>query len=234
MKNVIILSNPRSGTTLMVDYFINHKKYKFYTFGDNNINEPINPKFRVKFKLYESTHSVEDCMKFHLDINESKYKETDYKNIFKILHYQLSIEDLINILKKFKENSKFIVINRSNKLDEYISRELGMKNQQWVNHNYTKKIQIIMEDYIKYANKSIKNIKELIDVSDSLGLEYFKINYDNSFSDDDMERLFKFLGYEYNKSDIKIRLRKQRTNQDSEYIENHGLLQKIQPIIWKV
>lgn len=178
--NILILTNPRSGS--------NHLS----TMIQSNIGSDINVCKLGGEMLHPKI--IEELCTFDNIISE--YINKDEFHVVKIMYYQLrkldiSVNDVINVM--FNNNpTKVIVLNRVNIFDQYLSGCLARaNNKSWVNERYVNKTIINIDEY----NFKVKNIKRSFDhyFENLYGIEYFKINYDNTFNNEDLDNLFDYL-----------------------------------------
>lgn len=206
MKNIIILTNPRTGSNYIVDLF---RKHGYQTkFGSEIFN----------LKNDKTVNFLEKNSKQLLNFIDKK------NQIIKILYYQINQInlDFDNFLNTFKD-SYFILLYRENILNQLISLELCKQDDLWMNNDHNIKIYY---DFEKNRSQIIKHKKIFQFYKNKLkehNIRFVKIKYDseeapNDFLEDDLKRVFNFCNIKFKSKESKIK--KQRKKTIKEYVLN--------------
>jgi hypothetical protein len=146
--------------------------------------------------------------------------------VIKILDHQMTITDLDFIFQL--PDTKFVLLDRTNKLDQFVSYETAKKSKQWANTDTSAvKIHVDKDEFFKFTEESYmwyENIKQRLI---SNGHDFLELNYENDLNCESlnpvMNRIKKWLslqGIETSVGYTTSRYKKQNTLPMSEKILN--------------
>lgn len=223
LKPVIVLSCPRTGSTLLSSYLGSLEKIEIQ-------GEILNPNIYPFFEFLAKTPFSRQIalLKLKLSAAKNSSKIQSYKLTFGHLNrLKLSLEDL----QKTFPSARFIAIYRHSLLDSYISLIRAKKRQEWFttksNSNFNEnKFLVKKNEFLEFCHKTKTNYKtcNLVDLTDRiLILEYQELC-------DAPQAIFKekicpFLGVKY--KPVQTSLKKQITCSAMDLIANSDEIREI-------
>jgi hypothetical protein len=189
MNDIIVLSEPRTGSNLMCEMFYRYKEFRVLNefFIDVDSNDPhIVPhvtalslkekeKFLKKFNIENN-----DAGKLVKEIIRSPVAAYDFLNQlipdYKVIKCHRSMLKPLNIEFLLDKNNNFVFISRSDILAQYVSRAVAMKINKWHNVDTShEKISIDINDLLNYRDmynqgleyktQLAKNNKNILDIN---------------------------------------------------------------------
>jgi hypothetical protein len=170
-----------------------------YKFAEN----PANLKFiphKTLFKFFERTPLFnhfkiknEDYSLLLKCISENPIDTIDFLDkiipvpkVIKILDHQMVNTD-INFLFQ-KENTKFVLLDRSNKLEQFVSYEIAKTNGQWINTDTSDiKIHVDRTAFINFVNESTSWYNQITNQLTNNGHNFLEINYETDLNTDSLD-----------------------------------------------
>ena len=248
--NIIVLAQARTGSCLLGDVFSMLKPCRdlnelfiSYQFAENPSNlrfiphqfffttqELINLFNQLNIKLYDYRDLLRYFSENPKDIMNLLDKMIPVTKIIKILDHQMTTTDLDFIFQL--PNTKFVLLNRTNKLDQYVSYEIAKKNGRWTNTDTSNiKIHVDRNDFLKFSNESYswyEKIKQRLSLE---GHDFLEINYEDNLNCESLNPvMFKIKewlslqGIETSVGRTKTRYKKQNNAPISEKILNFNEL----------
>lgn len=206
--NIIILAQARTGSCLLCNVFgmLNpcrnlNELFISYRFAENPANFFIIP-HRYFFKTSELMHLFHSLK---IDVNNYvlllKYFSNNPQKgidlldslipvpkVIKILDHQMVNTD-INFLYQ-KENTKFVLLDRSNKLEQFVSYEIAKKNGQWINTDTSNiKIKVDRTEFLNFINESNSWYDQIREKLTSNGHNFLEVNYEADLNTDNLDSL---------------------------------------------
>lgn len=204
MENVLVLCQQRTGSNLLcyaLSFFKNYRNVnEFYNASHlNPIMFTEEERYEI-FKAYDCESPPDERLLFNR-INREPAKAIDVLRsltgenlVFKITQYSFSYNyHLYSLIKEF---DKFILLDRSNTLEQYVSKQIAEETNFWhqVNTN-NHRIELDVEEYKKFCeNKKIfyDDMKSRLRDKDHIVLNYEK-DLMNGITDSLLNNLQSFL-----------------------------------------
>lgn len=234
MDDVLVISQQRTGSNLLcyaLSFFENYRNInEFYSVDSDEFiyNLFFTDEERSKFfKLYETKDWKILLKKIHENPIDAFYNlksiDSSRNKIIKLLDHQFERNNkLYSVLDNF---TKFIILERSDSLEQYVSLEIAEQNKIWWNQNTNKyKIHLDIDSYSTFCKKKkmfYSNIKEQLKDKNCIILNYEE-HLSNGITDDLLTTL---QGYLTNSPNILDKdrnvIKKQSTVNCSEKILNY-------------
>jgi LPS sulfotransferase NodH len=200
MKNIIILSQPRTGSNLLCELFFAYDSFRilnelFIRF--HNINHVPHTKLLREHEITAliDHFKLEDrSMTSLIETLNNNTKETlmflsqiisQYK-IIKIHDFMLKDFDLDFVFND--PETKFIVLERESKISQYISRIVADRLFKW-NYVDTSDIKVYVDPdkFLKFKEESINWYKDIETRLINNGYNYLKLSYEKDLEDIDYD-----------------------------------------------
>lgn len=199
--NIIILSEARTGSSLLSDMFRCFSGFRdvgvfFWTpkVPGSYVNRPLNltnDECKYIYPDFDGTEYV--SLKSHIDKNpyDSFVRlESLMGNDSMVIkthkgHYERgNIEFLLSY-----PNTKFVLLNRTNKLRQYYSSVIALNDDIWDNKKSNRKIYVDVRIFRVYRDKSVLRDKYYKDFLVSHGHSPLEINYERDLENYDLHTL---------------------------------------------
>jgi len=106
--------------------------------------------------------------------------------IIKVLDYQMLDTDLNFLLTR--ENTKFVLLERTNKLEQFVSNKTSNKIDKWINADTSDiKIQVDRAEFTNFVNESNSWYKKIKTQLSENGHNFLDINYEHDLNQDSLE-----------------------------------------------
>lgn len=238
MKDIIILCQPRTGSSLLsyaLSFFKNYRNIgEIYSLPESNMY-PYDLFFHQEEFLKILDHYNTKIIKNYLTkIQESPQEIFDLldvilnrKKVLKILDYQLSYNPKLSFI--FDRNVKFIILKRNNSLEQFVSLKIAEKTNTWYNCN-TNNAQIYIDikqydDFKKQKYAFYNQILSQVTQKDFIILEYEK-DLVNGITDKLLNKLEDFINDDFVLLDRldkdRGKIKKQNTQSIGEKILNYN------------
>lgn len=204
--NIIVLAQARTGSCLLCNVFsmLNpcrdlNELFISYKFAENPNNLKIIPHKKL-LNYYEIAPlfnhfkvKIEDYLTLLKCISKNPSGTIEFLDkiitvpkVIKILDHQM-IDTDINFLFQ-KENTKFVLLDRSNKLEQFVSYEIAKKNSQWINTDTSDiKIHVDRTEFINFVNESKSWYTQITNQLTSNGHNFLEINYETDLNTDSLD-----------------------------------------------
>lgn len=208
VTNIIILAQARTGSCLLCNVFGMLKPcrnlnelFLSYRFTENPKNLPLLPHLhfftllerveifdRLKIEYNNYTALLKHLSKHPEDSITLLDKLMPVPKVIKILDHQMVDTD-INFLFQ-KENTKFVLLDRSNKLEQFVSYEIAKKNGQWINSDTSDiKIHVDRTEFVNFINDSESWYDQIRQTLTSKGHDFLEVNYEADLNTDSLDPL---------------------------------------------
>lgn len=206
MKDIIVIGQERSGTSLLcyaLSFFKNYRNIgEFFSFPQNE---------NFTYNLFFSENEQQQLFNYYNTEEPRKLLKRIHKNpagalnnldnvlntkkIIKILDTQFDYNSKLDFI--FEENLKYIVVKRNDDLAQYVSLKIAEETNIWYNENTNKiKIFVDINDYNIFKKKKIifyKKIFSQISNKDAITIEY-ETDLSNGITDNLLNTLELFVG----------------------------------------
>ena len=106
--------------------------------------------------------------------------------IIKILDYQMESADLEFLFQR--KNTKFVLLERSNKLEQFVSHETSKKIDKWINADTSNvKIHVDRTEFTNFVNKSTAWYEKIRTRLASEGHNFLEINYERDLNHENLD-----------------------------------------------
>lgn len=208
LTNIIVLAQARTGSCLLCNVFsmLNpcrnlNELFLSYKFAENPANLSIIPHQHL-FKESELLYLFH-CLKIEFNdyVSLLKYFSKNPNKILEMLDSLMPVPKVIKILDhqmintdiKFllqKENTKFVLLDRSNKLEQFVSYEIAKQTSQWINTDTSDiKIHVDRTAFINFVNESTSWYNQITNQLTSNGHNFLEINYETDLNTDSLDPL---------------------------------------------
>jgi LPS sulfotransferase NodH len=233
IMNIIVIGQQRTGSNLLCYALSFFKEFRnineFYSVDRNNFiyNLFFSQEERdLFFKNYKTKNWRELLDKIHADPRSSyDYLNTilgDKNKIIKLLEHQFEINSKLYTL--LEEDCKFIILDRTNDLEQYVSLKIAEDNDVWWKEN-TDNFQITLElnDYNNFKKQKKEFYNKLECKLDNK--TFIKLNYENDLqngiTDNLLDKLSNFLGIQVGQDKDRNIIEKQNTIECYKKIKNY-------------
>jgi hypothetical protein len=153
--------------------------------------------------------------------------------IIKILDHQMITSNVDFLFSR--TNTKFVLLNRTNKLEQFVSHETAKKSGEWVNTDTSNiKVHVDQETFFKFKTESDNWYNQIRKQLSDAGHNFLEINYEHDLNCKSLSPvMFKIKdwllsqGVETTIGPIKIMYKKQNTLPMSEKISNFDEINKL-------
>ena len=204
--NIVILSQARTGSCLLCNIFgmLNpcrnlNEFFLSYKFAENPANWEILPhrhflKKAEREYLFDSLkiklNDYVSLLKYFSENPEPGLELLDNAipatKIIKILDHQMANMN-VNFLFQ-KENTKFVLLDRSNKLEQFVSFEIAKNSGHWVNTNTNDvKMHVDRTAFVNFVNESTHWYDQIRHQLTSNGHNFLEINYETDLNTDSLD-----------------------------------------------
>lgn len=206
--NIIVLAQARTGSCLLCNVFsmLNpcrnlNELFLSHKFAENPDNLSVVPHQHF-FSAYEKA----------LLFNYFKIKNNDYPalikclsenpqgaidfldkiipvtKIIKILDHQMITSNLNFLFQK--DNIKFVLLERSNKLEQFVSYETAKKSSHWVNTDTSNfKLHVDKTKFVNFVNESTSWYSQIRQQLSNNGHNFLEVNYETDLNVDSLDPL---------------------------------------------
>jgi LPS sulfotransferase NodH len=106
--------------------------------------------------------------------------------IIKILDYQMESADLEFLFQR--KNTKFVLLERYNKLEQFVSHETSKKIDKWINADTSNvKIHVDRTEFTNFVNKSTAWYEKIRTRLASEGHNFLEINYERDLNHENLD-----------------------------------------------
>ena len=202
MKNIIILSQPRTGSNLLCEMFFSYLPFRvlmefFIYFHDENdmphskllrtneldtLFEHFKPQQRNILSL---TTELNQHPKEAMDVLSSMISHYKIIKLHDFMFKQMDLEFIFN-----DPETKFIVLERSSKIKQYISGINANKLRKWQHVDTSDmKVQIDPSEFLKFKQASNSWYQDIEAKLQKNGCDYLKLNYEEDLEELDQTLL---------------------------------------------
>lgn len=244
--NIIVLAQARTGSCLLCNVFgmlnpcrnLNELfiSYKFAEIAENlhlvphqyffTLMERVEIFDRLKIEYNNYTELLKYLSEHPEESIDLLDKIIPATKIIKILDHQMVTADVNFIFDR--PNTKFILLDRTNKIEQFVSHETAKKSGQWINTDTSNiKINVDKTEFLKFIDDSsiwYDQIRHRLTVN---GHDFLEVNYEADLNTNNLDTLmFKIKnwlsiqGIETTVGSTKILYKKQNSLPMSEKISN--------------
>lgn len=193
-NNIIILSQPRTGSSLLCEIFHCFKQtrvlYELFNEGKDR-KSPMLAQFERKFICREEDYSDGETFNKFIQVNPIKTisrLERVIPNLFRVFKIHLVDAQDWNIDFLFENpNNDFILLHRRNKLEQYVSDKLASMTGAFSIHDELNGIssrsttlEFNLKDYRRFLNGNEWLYEKYISKLKSRGIDYLEVFYEDS------------------------------------------------------
>ena len=191
MKNIIILCEPRTGSNVLCELFFSYNNFivlnEFFT---ERIEEKLAPHYSMmsddmKNSFYENFNIENKTVPGLIDfLNANPKSSLDFLDKLTLKYRLIKIHNFtfndLNLSFLLDDpNTKFILLNRTSKIKQYVSNEVANQTQEWYNVDTSnKKIWVVPEKFLKFEKESLKWYSSIESKLIEKNHNFLKINYE--------------------------------------------------------
>lgn len=198
MMNIIILSEPRTGSSILgeiISSFTPTRMIQEYIINQSANSPHINllndHERSCLFKLMKVSNVDElvQSIKDHPELGFSSLDQVIQENkIIKIHDYWFEKIDLNFIFEL--ENTKFVLIDRSSKIEQYVSEKISFQLNRWNRFDTSNiSIQVDIPDFLKFQQRSEEWSKYITKKLEEYKHDYLHVNYEQDLKSENFSHL---------------------------------------------
>jgi hypothetical protein len=202
MKNIIILSEARTGSNLLCEIFFSYNSVRVLNeLFINFVNEQDTPHYKLMstfernlffkyFSIEDKTitgliHFLNNNPKISLELFDKLYTKYKLVKVHNFIFEKIRLEFLLD-----DPETKFILLNRTSKIKQYVSDQVARQLQEWHSIDTSNvKIKIDANDFLKFKQESIEWYTKIESMLVEKNHNFLRINYEEDLENIDQEQL---------------------------------------------